>query len=231
MHEHFPLWSYLGWALNAVLELWIIYIWWQNRKRFRLTALFPAFVIFLLASDVVCFIALQVFPGTFAYWHSYWWTQLGESALRALVAIQILSDTSDTLFEYRVKILLWSMYIAFCLMAIFALGLPTGMTRVMLQMIIISDLLSAIVLEVAVCLPYIWWHEAKGYSALSFGLLFSMCSDIALFLVWFNTGLAYLSYIRAALPLTGIVTLVLFVVAATVSTKPNGSMNRESTTA
>ena len=224
MHGHFPLWSYLGWALNAALELWIIYIWWQNRKRFRLTVLFPAFVIFLLISDVVCFIALTVFPGTFAYWHSYWWSQLGESALRALLAIQILSDTSNTLFEYRVKILLWSMYLAFCLMALFALGLPTGMTRVMLQMIIISDLLSLIVLEVAVCLPYIWWHEANGYSALSFGLLFSMCSDIALFLVRFGTGRAYLPYIRAALPLAGIVTLVLFVVAATVSTKPNGSI-------
>ena len=42
MHEHFPLWSFLGWALNAVLELWVIYIWWQNRKHFRLTVLFPA---------------------------------------------------------------------------------------------------------------------------------------------------------------------------------------------
>ena len=115
MHEHFPLWSYLGWALNAVLELWITYIWWRNRRRFRLTVLFPAFVIFLLASDVICFIALKFFPGTFAYWHSYWWTQLGESALRALLAIQILGNT---LFEYRVKILLWSMYSAFCLMAI-----------------------------------------------------------------------------------------------------------------
>ena len=41
--------------------------------------------------------------------------------------------------------------------------------------------------------------------------------------------LAYLSYIRAAPPLTGIVTLVLFVVAATVSTKPNGSMTRNTT--
>jgi hypothetical protein len=97
MHEHFPLWSYLGWALNAVLELWITYIWWRNRRRFRLTVLFPAFVIFLLASDVICFIALKFFPGTFAYWHSYWWTQLGESALRALLAIQILGNT---LFEY-----------------------------------------------------------------------------------------------------------------------------------
>jgi len=228
MREHFPLWSYLGWALNAVLELWIIHIWWRNRKRFRLTVLLPAFVIFLLASDVICLIALKVYPGTFAYWHSYWWTKLGESALRALLAIQILSDT---LFERRVRILLWSMYLAFCLMAIFALGLPTGMTRVMLRMIIISDLLSAIVLEVAVCLTYILWHDAKGYSALSFGLLFSMCSDIALFLVRFKTGLVYLSYIRAVLPLTGIVTLILFVLAATVSTKPNGSMTTKSTTA
>jgi hypothetical protein len=228
MREHFPLWSYLGWALNAVLEVWIIHIWWRNRRRFRLTVLFPAFVIFLLASDVICFIALKFFPGTFAYWHSYWWTQLGESALRALLAIQILGNT---LFEYRVKIQLWSMYSAFCVMAIFALGLPTGMTRVMLQIIVISDLLSAIVLQVAVCLPYILWHDAKGYSVLSFGLLVSMCSDIALFLVMFKTGLAYLPYIRAALPLAGIVTLVLFVVAATVSTKPNGSMTRKSTTA
>ena len=61
-------------------------------------------------------------------------------------------------------------------------------------------------------------------------LLFSMCSDITLFLVRFKTGLAYLPYIRAVLPLTGIVMLVLFVVAATVSTKPNGSMTRKSTT-
>jgi hypothetical protein len=228
MHEHFPLWCYLGWALNAALELWITCIWWRNRKRFRLTVLFPAFVIFLLASDVICFIALQFFRGTFAYWHSYWWTQLGESALRALVAIQILGDT---LFEYRIKVQLWSMYFAFCLMAIFILGLPTGMTSVMLQIIVISDLLSAIVLEVAVCLPYLLWHDAKGYSALSFGLLFSMCSDIALFLVRFKTGLVYLPYIRAVLPLTGIVTLVLFVVAATVSTKPNGSMSGKSITA
>jgi hypothetical protein len=228
MHEHFPLWSYLGWALNAVLELWITYIWWQNRKRFRLTILFPAFVIFLLASDVICFIALKVFPSTFAYWHSYWWSQVGATALRALLAIQILSDT---LFEYRVRILLWAMYFAFCVMAIFALGFPVGITRVMLRMIIISDLLSAIILAVAVCWPSIWWHDAKGYSALSFGLLFSMCSDIALFLVRFKTGLAYLSYVRAVLPLTGIVTLVLFVVAATVSTKPNGGMTTKSTTA
>jgi hypothetical protein len=228
MREHFPLWSFLGWALNAVLELWIIYIWWRNRKRFRLTVLFPAFVIFLLASDVICFIALKFFPGTFAYWHSYWWTQVGETALRALLAIQILSDA---LFEIRIRILLWSMYFAFCLMAIFALGLPTGLTRVMLRMIIISDLLSAIVLAVAVCWPSIWWHDAKGYGALSFGLLFSMCSDIALFLVRFKTGLVYLPYIRAALPLTGIVTLILFVVAATLSTKPNGSMTPKSTTA
>jgi hypothetical protein len=228
MLEHFPIWSYLGWAFNAVLELWIIYIWWQNRKRFRLTVLFPAFVIFLFASDVICLIALKAFPGTFAYWHSYWWSQLGETVLRALLAIQILGEK---LFEYRVKILLWSMYLAFCLIAIFALGLPTGMTGVILQMIIISDLLSAIVLEVAVCWPYIWWHDAKGYSALSFGLLFSMCSDIALFLVRFKTGLFYLPYIRAALPLTGIVTLVLFVAAATVSTKPNGSMTTKSTMA
>lgn len=228
MYEHFPLWSYLGWVLNAVLEVWIIHIWWRNRKRFRLTVLFPAFVIFLLASDVICFIALQFFPGTFAYWHSYWWSQLGETVLRALLAIQILGEK---LFQYRVKILLWSMYLAFCVMAIFALGLPTGMTGVILQMIIISDLLSAIVLEVAVCWPYIWWHDAKGYSALSFGLLFSMCSDIALFLVRFKTGLAYLSYIRAVLPLAGIVTLILFVIAAKVSTKPNGSMTLKSTTA
>jgi hypothetical protein len=228
MHEHFPIWSYLGWALNAVLEVWIIYIWWQNRKRFRLTVLFPAFVIFLLVSDVICFIALKVFSGTFAYWHSYWWSQLGESALRALVAIQILSDT---LFEYRVKIQLRSMYFAFCLGAIFAFGLPTGMTRVMLPIIIISDLLSAIVLEVAVCLPYLLWHDAKGYSTLSFGLLFSMCSDIALFLVWFKTGRAYLPYIRALMPLAGIVTLALFVIAAMVSTKPNGGLTRKSTAA
>jgi hypothetical protein len=228
MHEHFPFWSYLGWALNAILELWIIYVWWQNRKRFRLTVLFPVFVIFLLASDVICLIALKVFPGTFAYWHSYWWSQVGESALRALLAIQILSAA---LFEFRIKILLWSMYFAFCVMAIFALGLPTGMTRVMLRMIIISDLLSAIVLVIAVCWPSIWWHDAKGYSALSFGLLFSMCSDIVLFLVRFKTGLAYLPYIRAALPMAGIVTLVLFVIAATVSTKPNGSMTTKSTMA
>lgn len=228
MREHFPLWSYLGWAFNAVLEAWIIHIWWRNRKRFRLTVLFPAFVIFLLASDVISLIALNVFPGTFAYWYSYWWSQLGESALRALLAIQILGDK---LVAYRVKILLWSMYLAFCLIAIFALGFPAGMTRVMLQMIVISDLLSAIVLEVAVCWPYLWWHDAKGYSALAFGLLFSMCSDIALFLVRFKTGLAYLPYIRAALPLAGIVTLVLFVVAATVSTKPNGNMARKSITA
>ncbi|HLK52961.1 MAG TPA: hypothetical protein VKU42_05860 [Candidatus Angelobacter sp.] len=228
MREHFPLWSFLGWALNAVLELWIIYIWWRNRKRFRLTVLFPAFVIFLLASDVICFIALKFFPGTFAYWHSYWWTQVGETALRALLAIQILSDA---LFEIRIRILLWSMYFAFCLMAIFALGLPTGMTRVMLRMIIISDLLSAIVLAIAVCWPSIWWHDAKGYSALSFGLLFSMCSDIALFLVRFKTGLVYLPYIRALLPVTGIVTLVLFVVAAMVNTKPNVSLTPKSTTA
>jgi hypothetical protein len=113
----------------------------------------------------------------------------------------------------------------------FALGLPTGMTSVMLPMIIISDLLSAIVLEVAVCLPCIWYHDAKGCNVLSFGLLFSMCSDIALFLVRFNTGLVYLPYIRALLPLTGIVTLVLFVVAAMVNTKPNGSLTTESTTA
>jgi hypothetical protein len=33
------------------------------------------------------------------------------------------------------------------------------------------------------------------------------------------------------LPLTGIVTLVLFVVAAMVNTKPNGSLTTESTTA
>jgi hypothetical protein len=228
MHEHFPLWSYLEWALNAALELWIIHVWWRNRKRFRLTVLFPAFVIFLLASDVICLIALRGFPRTFAYWHSYWWSQLGETVLRALLAIQILSDA---LFEYRVRILLWSMYLAFCLMAVFALGLPIGMTRVMLRMIIISDLLSAIVLAVAVCWPSIWWHDAKGYSALSFGLLFSMCSDITLFLVRFKTGLAYLSYIRAVLPLAGIVTLVLFVVAAAVSTKPNASMTRKSTMA
>jgi len=228
MHEHFPIWSYLGWAFNAVLELWIIYIWWRNRKRFRLTVLFPAFVIFLLASDVICFIALKVYSGTFAYWYFYWWTQLGESALRTLVAIQILSDT---LLERRIRNLLWSMYFAFCLMAMFALGFPTGMTSVMLQMIIISDLLSAIVLEVAVCLPCIWYHDAKGYNVLAFGLLFSMCSDIALFLVRFKTGLAYLSYVRAVLPLAGIVTLVLFVVAATVSTKPNGSLTTKSTTA
>lgn len=228
MREHFPFWSYLGWALNAVLEVWIIHIWWRNRKRFRLTVLFPVFVIFLLISDVICFIALQVFPGTFAYWHSYWWSQVGETALRALLAIQILSDA---LFEFRLKILLWSMYLAFCLMAIFALGLPIGMTRVMLRLIIISDLLAAIVLAVAVCWPSIWWHEAKGYSALAFGLLLSMCSDIVLFLVRFKTGLAYLPYIRAALPLAGIVTLVLFLVAATVSTKPNGSMTSKNITA
>lgn len=227
MHEHFPLWSYLGWALNAALEVWIIQIWWRNRKRFRLTILFPAFVIFLLASDVVCFIALKVFPGTFAYWHSYWWSQVGESALRALVAIQILGDK---LFVYRVKILLWIMYFAFCVMTIFALGMPTGMTRVMLQMVLISDLLSAIVLEIAVCWPYIGWHDAKGYNALSFGLLFSMCSDIALLLARLKTGLDYLPYIRAVLPLTGLVTLVLFVIAAMVSTKPNG-MTRSSITA
>jgi len=226
MHEHFPLWSYLGWALNAILELWIIHIWWQNRRLFRLTVLFPAFVIFLLASDIICFIVLKVFPGTFAYWHSYWWSQLGETALRALLAIQILSDT---LFEYRIRILLWSMYVAFCVMAVFALGLPIGMTRVMLRMIIISDLLSAIVLGIAVCWPSIWWHDVKGYSALSFGLLFSMCSDIAFFLVRFKTGLTYLSYIRALLPGAGILMLVLFVVAAKVSTKPNGSMTRRST--
>ena len=228
MYEHFPLWSYLGWALNAAFELWIIYIWWRNRKRFRLTVLFPVFVIFLFASDVICLIALKVFPGTFAYWHSYWWSQLGEAALRALLAIQILGDK---LFAYRVKILLWSMYLAFCLVTIFALGLPTGMTGVMLQIIIISDLLSAIVLEVAICWPYIWWRAAKGYSTLAFGLLFSMCSDIVLFLVRFKTGLSYLPYIRAALPLAGIVTLVLFVVAATVSTKHNSSMARKSTVA
>lgn len=228
MHEHFPLWSYLGWALNAALELWIILIWWRNRKHFRLTVLFPAFIIFLLASDVICLIALKAFPGTFVYWYSYWWTQLGETVLRALLAIQLLGDK---LFQYRVKVLLWSMYLAFCVMAIFALGFPTGMTRVMVPMIIISDLLSAIVLQVAVCWPYIGWHDAKGYGVLSFGLLFSMCSDIVLFLVRFKTGLAYLSYIRAALPLAGIVTLVLFVVAATVSAKPNGSMTRKSTTA
>jgi len=72
---------------------------------------------------------------------------------------------------------------------------------------------------------------SKGYSALSFRLLFSMCSDITLFLVRFKTGLAYLPYIRAVLPLAGIVTLVLFVIAAKVSTKPNGSMSRKSTTA
>ena len=224
MHEHFPLWPYLGWALNAALELWIIHIWWRNRKHFRLTVLFPVFVIFLLASDVACFIALKAFPGTFAYWHSYWWSQLGATALRALLAIQILSDT---LFEFRIKILLWGMYLAFCTMAIFALGLPTGMTRVMLRMIIISDLLSAVVLAIAVCWPSIWWHDAKGYSALSFGLLFSMCSDIVLFLVRFKTGITYLSYIRAGLPLAGIVTLVLFVIAATVSIKPNGSVTRK----
>ena len=228
MHEHFPSGADLGWALNGILELWITYIWWRNRKRFRLTVLFPAFVIFLLASDVICLIALKVFPGTFAYWHSYWWSQLGESALRALLAIQILGDK---LFAYRVKILLWSMYLAFCLIAIFALGLPTGMTGVMLQIIVISDLLSAIVLEVALCWPYIWWRDAKGYSALAFGLLFSMCSDITTLLVRFKTGLVYLPYIRAALPLAGIVTLVLFVVAASVSTKPNGSMSRKSITA
>lgn len=228
MYEHFPLWSYLGWAFNAVLEVWIIHIWWRNRKRFRLTILFPAFVIFLLASDVICLIALKAFPGTFVYWHSYWWSQLGETVLRALLAIQILGEK---LFQYRVKILLWRMYLAFCLMAVFAFGLPSGMTGVILQMIIISDLLSAIVLEVAVCWPYLWWHDAKGYSALSFGLLFSMCSDVALFLVRFKTGLAYLSYIRAALPLAGIVTLVLFVIAATVSTKPNSSMTPKRTTA
>jgi hypothetical protein len=228
MHEHFPLWSYLGWALNAILEVWIIHIWWRNRKRFRLTVLFPAFVIFLLATDVICLTALQFFPGTFAYLHSYWWSQVGETALRALLAIQILGDA---LFEFRIKILLWSMYLAFCLMAIFALGLPTGLTRVMVRMIIISDLLSAIVLAIAVCWPSIWWHDAKGYSVLSFGLLFSMCSDIALFLVRFKTGLTYLAYVRALLPLTGIVTLVLFVIAATVSAKPDGSMTRKNTTA
>jgi hypothetical protein len=55
-----------------------------------------------------------------------------------------------------------------------------------------------------------------------------MCSDITLFLVRFKTGLAYLPYIRAALPLAGIVTLVLFVVAATVSTKAYGSMTGKS---
>lgn len=228
MLEHFPLWSYLGWAFNAVLELWIIHIWWRNRKRFRLTVLFPAFVIFLLASDVICLIALKVYPGTFAYWYSYWWSQVGETVLRALLAIQILGYK---LVAHRVKILLWSMYLAFCLIVIFALGLPTGMTDVMLQIIIISDLLSAIVLAIAVCWPYIWWHDATGYSALAFGLLFSMCSDSALFLVSFKTGRAYLPYIRAALPMAGIVTLVLFVIAAIVSTKPNGSMTRKSVTA
>ncbi len=101
----------------------------------------------------------------------------------------------------------------------------------MLQMIIISDLLSAILLEAAVCLHYILWRDIKGYTALSFGLLFSMCSDIALFLVRFKTGLTYLSYIRAVLPLTGLVTLVLFVIAAKVSTNPNGSMTIKTTTA
>jgi len=58
-----------------------------------------------------------------------------------------------------------------------------------------------------------------------------MCSDIALFLVRFKTWLAYLSYVRALLPLTGIVMLILFVIAAMVSTKPNGSMTINSTTA
>lgn len=208
--------------------MWITYIWWRNRKRFRLTVLFPVFVIFLLASDVICFIALKFFPGTFAYWHSYWWTQVGETALRALLAIQILSAA---LFEIRIRILLWSMYFAFCVMAIFALGLPIAMTRVMPRMIIISDLLPAIVLAIAVCWPSIWWHDAKGYSMLSFGLLFSMCSDIALFLVMFKTGLTYLPYIRAALPLAGIVMLVLFVIAAIVSTKPNASVTGKNTMA
>jgi hypothetical protein len=197
MHEHFPPWSYLGWTLNAALEVWIIYIWWRNRKCFRLTVLFPVFVIFLLASDVICFIALKVYPSTFAYWYSYWWSQVGETALRALVAIQILGNK---LVAYRVKILLWSMYLVFCLIAVFALGFPIGMTGVMLQIIIISDLLSAIVLAIAVCWPYIWWHDVTGYSALTFGLLFSMCSDSTLFLVRFKIGLAYLPYIRAALP-------------------------------
>lgn len=182
MREHFPLWSYLGWALNAVLELWIIHIWLKNRKCFRLTVLFPVFVIFLLASDVICFIALQFFPGTFAYWHSYWWSQVGETALRALLAIQILSDA---LFEFRIKILLWAMYLAFCLMAIFALGLPTGMTRVMVRMIVISDLLSAIVLAIAVCWPSIWWHDAKGCSVLSLGSCFP-CAQTSRF-SWFGS--------------------------------------------
>jgi len=128
---------------------------------------------------------------------SYWWSQVGETALRALVAIQILGNK---LVAYRVKILLWSMYLVFCLIAVFALGFPIGMTGVMLQIIIISDLLSAIVLAIAVCWPYIWWHDVTGYSALTFGLLFSMCSDSTLFLVRFKIGLAYLPYIRAALP-------------------------------
>ena len=228
MHEHFPIRSYLGWAFNAVLELWIIRIWWRNRKRFRLTVLFPVFVIFLLATDVICFIALKVYPGTFAYWHSYWWPQLGKSALRALLAIRygrkaFRVQGKDSALEHVPRVLPdrdFCSWIAHrndrCDIADNRhLGSPVRNCSRSRRVLALPLVARCQRLQRAVLRPSV----------------FHVLRDIALFLVMFKTGLVYLPYIRAALPLTGIVTLVLFVVAAALSTKPDGSLTTRSTTA
>src|SRR6185437_14290245 len=101
----------------------------------------PVFVGFVLFSDIACYaIRLSGAFGPFGYAYGYWWSQFIESLLRSLLAIQILSHV---LPSHRRKVTLWSCYAAFWIVAVFALGLPTDVTRIFIRMIVVADFIGA----------------------------------------------------------------------------------------
>lgn len=221
MTEQISLWSYLLWFIGVSLELLILRVWFERKSLAHLTML-PAFVGFVLFADIVRFAILESGAfGKFGYAYSWWWAQVGETLLRALLAIQIL-DHVIKWNRYRItvwrfsfeisKIKFWGCYAALCVMAIFWLGLPTDVTRVFIRTLTVADLVGGALVAFAILWPSIHWP--KGYTTVAFGLFFSLAADLALFIMRFSTGTKYLTLLRVLLPVAFIVVLLLFLLAA-----------------
>jgi len=221
MTESFSLWSYGLWLANAVLELVILRAWFDRRSLPHLTLL-PTFVGFLLFSDIGCY-AIRVTGafGPYGYAYGYWWSQVMESLLRSLLAIQILSHVLPT---HKHKVTLWSCYAAFWIVAVFALGLPTDVTRVFIRMIVVADIIGGLLIGAAILIPSIHWPT--GYTTAGFGLFLSFASDIGLYLLRFNTGTKYTTELRVFLPLASILALLMFFSATMAGQRQEGELSR-----
>lgn len=208
MTEHFSLWSYLFWIVGASLELLILRAWFHRKALPHLTML-PAFVGFVLFADIVRFAILQSGAfGKFGYAYSWWYAQVLESLLRSLLAIQILSHV---LPKYRHRVTLWSCYAAFWIITVFALGIPTDVTRVFVRMLTVADFIGGLLVGFAIIWPSIHWP--RGYTTAAFALFFSLVADVALFIVRFSTGTQHLTLLRVLFPGSFIVALLLFLSA------------------